>query len=318
MRVRSRWVGLLVRRAIDVGVVLVAVVATTTILIRLTPGDPARSILGDKATPEALEALRSQLGLDEPVISQIGNSLLSILRGDVGSSLITGAPVLGVIAEALPVTLGIISLTVVISVILGVPLGLRSALRQGTRTDRTIGTLSLVALSTPPFVLAILLIAVFAVGLGWLPAGGWSESWPDSLRFVLLPSVALAGYLAPQVMRSTRQSALSILNLQFLEAAEARGLSSASVVLRHLLPNSALPIITVIGVNAAALLSSAVIVEVLFGLPGFGLLIQEAVASRDYTVLQGTALVAAVGVVLVNFVCEILYRIIDPRIRIAS
>lgn len=318
MRVRSHWAGLLVRRAIDVGVVLVAVVAATTILIRLAPGDPARSILGEKATPEALEALRSQLGLDEPVVVQIANSLLSTLRGDVGNSLITGAPVLEVIAEALPVTLGIILLTVVISVVLGVPLGLRSALRQGTRTDRTIGTLSLIALSTPPFVLAMLLIAVFAVGLGWLPAGGWSGSWPESLRFVLLPGIALAGYLGPQVMRSTRQSALSILNLQFLEAAEARGLSPASVVLRHLLPNSALPIITVIGVNAAALLSSAVIVEVLFGLPGFGLLIQEAVASRDYTVLQGTALVAAVGVVLVNFACEILYRVIDPRVRSAS
>ncbi|MDQ0728789.1 ABC transporter permease [Microbacterium sp. W4I20] len=318
MLVSTRWAGLLLRRAFDIIVVLLAVVAATTIIIRLAPGDPARSILGNKATPEALEALRSELGLNEPVLTQIGTSLLSTARGDVGNSLISGAPVLELIGQALPVTLGIILLTVLISVALAVPLGLYSALRQGTRVDRTIGTLSLIVLSTPAFVLALLLIAVFAVGLGWLPAGGWSTGWPESLRFVLLPSVALAGYLAPQVMRSTRQSALSILNLQFLEAAEARGLSPSSIVLRHLLPNSALPIISVIGVNTAALLSSAVIVEVLFGLPGFGLLIQEAVASRDYTVLQGTALVAAVGVVLVNFACEILYRIIDPRIRIAS
>lgn len=318
MHVRSRWAWQLARRATDVGVVLVVVVAATTVLIRITPGDPARSILGEKATPEALASLRSQLGLDEPILTQIANSLLSTLRGDLGSSLITGVPVSELIADALPVTIGIILMTIAISVTIGVPLGLRSALRHGTYTDRAIGTLNLIVLSIPPFALALLLIAVFAVGLGWLPAGGWSASWPDSLRFLLLPSVALAGYLAPQVMRGTRQSALSILDLQFLEAAEARGLSPSSIVLRHLLPNSALPIITVIGVNAAALLSSAVIVEVLFGLPGFGLLIQEAVASRDYPVLQGTALVAAIGVVLVNFVCETLYRIVDPRIRIPA
>lgn len=318
MQTTSRWVWLVAKRLIDVCVVMILVVVATSVLIHIAPGDPARAILGTKASPEAMEALRTQLSLDEPVISQIGNSLLSALRGDIGSSLITGVPVHELISQALPVTVGIIAATLLFSLVIGVPLGLWAALSRGKRADRLIGTANLIVLSIPPFVLSLLLIAVVAVAFGWLPAGGWTSTWSETPRFVILPSLALAGYLAPQVMRSTRQAAVSILELQFLESAEARGLSRASIVLRHLLPNSALPIITVVGVNAAALVSGAVVIEALFGLPGFGLLIQGAVATRDYTVLQGTALVAAVGVVGVNLLCELLYRVIDPRVRISS
>ena len=314
----SRWAWSASRRVGDVIVVAALVVIGTTLLVHLAPGDPVRSILGDKASPEAIAAMRAQLSLDLPVTTQITDSLAAVLRGDLGDSLLRGVPVTQLLLEALPVTLGVVSTTVVISVCIGVPVGLFAALRKGRAADRAIGTANVVLLAVPTFVLSLLLISVFAVGLGWFPAGGWSRTFPEQLLDLVLPSLALSGYLAPQIMRSTRQSALSILNLQFLESAEARGLSRGQIVLGHLLPNSALPIITVIGINTAALVSSTVVVEALFGLPGLGQLIQEAVSTRDYPVLQGAALAAAISVVLVNLVCELLYRLLDPRVRSVS
>lgn len=311
----SRWAWATSRRVGDVVVVAALVVIGTSLLVHLAPGDPVRSILGDKASPEAIAAMRAQLSLDLPVGTQIANSLAAVLRGDLGESLFRRVPVDQLLLDALPVTLGIVAATVIISVCVGVPLGLLAALRKGRAADRAIGTVNVVLLAIPTFVLSLLLISVFAVGLGWFPAGGWSRSFPEQLRDLVLPSLALSGYLAPQIMRSTRQSALSILNLQFLESAEARGLSRGQIVLGHLLPNSALPIITVIGINTAALVSSTVVVEALFGLPGLGQLIQEAVSTRDYPVLQGAALAAAIGVVIVNLICELLYRVLDPRVR---
>lgn len=318
MQNASRWAWLTARRVVDVGVVVVLVVIGTALLIHLAPGDPVRAILGTKAPQEAVDALREQLSLNDPLFVQLGGSLADAMKGDIGTSLISGRPVISMIGQALPVTGSIILTTLVFSLGAGVPLGLYAALRHGKRSDRLIGTGALIILAIPPFVLSLLLIGLLAVGLGWFPAGGWSSQWPEMLYYLVLPSLALTGYLGPQIMRSTRQSALSILDLQFLESAKARGLSRQSIVLRHLLPNSALPIITVVGVNAAALVSGTVIVEALFGLPGFGQLIQVAVATRDYTVLQGTALVTAIAVVVVNLLCEVLYRLVDPRVRITT
>lgn len=302
----------------DMVVVTLLVFLLTVVLSRATGGSPGRAILGNRASQGQVDALNAELGADRPVLEQIFTTIGGYFRGDLGMSFVTPTKsVASLVLEALPVTLTIVVLTVLISLVGGVVLGLVGSSRN-RGASRFVSGLSITILAVPPFALALLLILTIALGLGLAPAGGWVSGWPGALRYAWLPSLALSGVLLPQVARIVQQKASELDREDFIEAAEARGLSPRRILVRHILPNSLLPVITIIGFNASALISGAVVVEAVFGIPGFGQVLGDAVAQRDYPVVQGLALAAALIVVLINFTSDVLYLVADPRTRVAA
>jgi peptide/nickel transport system permease protein len=299
--------------------VLVALLVAvfTSILIHVSPGDPARTILGNRASAAQVAELRRQLHLNVPIWDQTWLSVRGAATGNLGISLSQpGRSVLSIIFSALPVTLTLIGIAVVISAATGVALGLWGALTSHRAVDESLSASSIALLALPPFVLALLLLAFVAVDWQIAPAGGWGQGWPEHLRYAWLPSLALCGLLMPQVLRTVRQTAGEVRTHDFIEAAHSRGLSSIRITMRHVLPNAGLPVITVLGLNAAGLIAGAVVVEAVFGLPGLGQVLQEAVAARDYPLLQGVALVTALLVVLINAATDLTYTLVDPRTRV--
>ena len=302
----------------DMVVVTLLVFLLTVVLSRATGGSPGRAILGNRASQGQVEALNAELGADRPVLEQIFTTVGGYFRGDLGMSFVTPTKsVASLVLEALPVTLMIVALTVLISLIGGVALGLVGSSRNRA-ASRFVSGLSITILAVPPFALALLLILTIALGLGLAPAGGWVSGMPGALRYAWLPSLALSGVLLPQIARVVQQKASELDREDFIEAAEARGLSPRRILVRHILPNSLLPVITIIGFNASALISGAVVVEAVFGIPGFGQVLGDAVAQRDYPVVQGLALAAALIVVLINFTSDVLYLVADPRTRVTA
>jgi peptide/nickel transport system permease protein len=282
----------------------------------LVPGDPVRAITGSRGTPEARAALQAQLHLNRPLPTQFALFVSDLLHGNLGSSLIQqGRPVRAIVAATLPVTLSVIAATVVLSCVVGATVGIVAALTPRRWIDLLIrgGLSSLLAL--PPFFLGLLLLLGPGENWGWLPAGGWGNGWPENLRYVILPALALSGYLAPLVARAVRQAAVDTAGQEFVEAAITRGLSTRRIALRHVLPNSLLPVIALVALNAGALLAGAVVVEAVFALPGIGQELVNAVAVRDYPVIQGIALVSALAVVVANLLGDLLTTFVDPRVR---
>ena len=299
-------------------VVLVALLVTvlTSLLIHVSPGDPARTILGNRASAAQVQLLRQQLHLDVPLWDQIWLSVRGAATGNLGMSLSQpGRSVSSIVFSALPVTLSLIALAIVFSAVVGVALGLWGALTSHRAVDEGLSGSAITLLALPPFVLALLLLAFVAVDWKIAPAGGWGQAWPDHLRYAWLPSLALCGLLMPQVLRTVRQTAGEVRTHDFIEAAHSRGLSPIRITLRHVLPNAGLPVITVLGLNAAGLIAGAVVVEAVFGLPGLGQVLEDAVSARDYPLLQGVALVTALLVVLINAVTDLSYALVDPRTR---
>ena len=296
--------------------VAASVVVLSTLLIQLAPGDPARVILGVRASPEAIAALRSQLGLDQGVLTQITDAFERLAHGDLGTSVINnGESVSSIVSDAVPITASVIVGALLIATLVGIPLGLVAGVTRHQGVSRGISTAALVLLSLPPFALALVLLLTIAVGMGLAPAGGWGDGWPENFRYVWLPSLALSALVMPQVIRTVRQTASEAAAHDFVEAARSRGLSPTRIAFRHVLPNSLLPVITVIGLNAAALIAGAVVVEAVFGLPGIGGVLSAAVDDRDYPVIQGVALVTAVAVITISLVTDMLYALVDPRVR---
>lgn len=292
------------------------VLVVTFMLVRLVPGDPATGLLGARATPEAAHALREQLHLNEPLVKQFWLYVSGVFRGDLGRSVTQQhETVVRVLASSLPITLSIVVSTVVISALIGIPLGLFSAMSPRRGVDLAVRSVTVVSLAMPQFFIALILLLVFALTLAWLPAGGWGSGWPDNFRFIVLPSLALCGYMLPLITRTVRQAARNVTGQQFVEAAVSRGLSSRVVVWKHILPNSLLPVITLVGINLGALLTGAVVVEAVFGLPGMGTELVNAVGIRDYPIIQGIATASALAVVFVSFAIDALYLVIDPRTR---
>jgi peptide/nickel transport system permease protein len=300
--------------------VLVALLVTmmTGLLIHLSPGNPARTILGNRASPAQVAELSQQMHLNAPLWDQLWLTVRGAATGNLGMSLSEpGRSVLSIILSALPVTLTLIAIAVVVSAVIGIALGLWGALTSHRLIDEGVSGSAITLLALPPFVLALLLLEFVAVDWKVAPAGGWGLGWPDHLVYAWLPSLALCGLLMPQVLRTVRQTAGEIRAHDFIEAAHSRGLSAVRVTLRHVLPNAALPVITVLGLNAAGLIAGAVVVEAVFGLPGLGQVLQNAVGARDYPLLQGVALVTALLVVIINAVTDLSYTLIDPRTRTA-
>lgn len=310
-------VTLLLRRTVHLVTVAAAVSVVTFGLIHLVPGDPAETILGTKANPENLRALRAELGVDQSLWEQARSFFADLLHGNLGHSITEPRSVSDMIVPAFGVTLCVVAVAIAVSTVLGVGLGLAAALAKRRGVDVGIRAVGMVLLATPTFLLGLLLILVAAIHLAWLPAGGWGGTPEQRLRSVVLPALALAGMMTPLVTRAVRQAAREAMAQPYVAAATSRGLPHRLVILRHVLPNSLLPVITVIGYSAAAVVGGSAVVEAVFALPGIGSLLVTAVASRDYPVIQGVALAIAIFVVIVNFATDVIHALVDPRTRVA-
>ncbi len=298
---------------------LLAVSFLTFLLTSLLPGDPAEQILGPQsATPERLAAVRADLRLDDPLPVRYVRWLGDAVTGDLGRSYRTGQEVSVAISERLPVTLQIGGMAIVFALALAVPLGMISAYRAGGPVDRTVTGMSFGLLAVPSFMLAILLILVFAERLGWLPATGWtriSEDFGLNMQGALLPASSLAvGELAVYT-RLLRSDMISTLQEDYITLARAKGMPTFWILVRHALRPSSFSLLTVVGLQVGAIITGSVVVETLFALPGVGRLLVDSIFQRDLVMVQGIALVVAVSYVLVNFVVDLAYTYLDPRVR---
>jgi peptide/nickel transport system permease protein len=287
-------------------------------LMRLIPGDPAAAIAGIAATPAQIEQLRSDLGLDEPLLMQLLHYYQGLLQGDFGKSLLLGKGVLAATMERLPVTIGLSLYALVLTLLIGVTSGIIAALRQNTWVDQVAMMIAMLGISIPNFFLGLLMIIFFAVQLGWLPSGGYIPFSQDPigwLRSTTMPAISLALLQAGLLARITRSGMLEVLRQDYVRTARAKGLPERQVILKHALANALIPIVTVVGIIISLLLSGAVVTEALFSLPGMGQLLTQAVLSRDYPMVQGGLLLVTTFLVVVNILVDILYAMIDPRVR---
>ena len=287
-------------------------------LMRLIPGDPAASIAGTSATPAQIEQLRRDLGLDEPLLMQLLHYYQGLLKGDFGKSLLLGKGVLAATMERLPVTIGLSLYALVLTLLIGVTSGIIAALRQNTWIDQVAMMIAMLGISIPNFFLGLLMIIFFAVQLGWLPSGGYVPFSQDPigwLRSTTMPAISLALLQAGLLARITRSGMLEVLRQDYVRTARAKGLPERQVILKHALANALIPIVTVVGIIISLLLSGAVVTEALFSLPGMGQLLTQAVLSRDYPMVQGGLLLVTTFLVLVNILVDVLYALIDPRVR---
>jgi peptide/nickel transport system permease protein len=287
-------------------------------LMRLIPGDPAASIAGPSATPAQIDQLRRDLGLDEPLLMQLVHYYQGLLQGDFGRSLLLGKGVLAATLERLPVTIGLSLYALVLTLLIGVTSGIIAALRQNTWMDQVAMMIAMLGISIPNFFLGLLMIIFFAVKLGWLPSGGYVPFSQDPigwLRSTTMPAISLALLQAGLLARITRSGMLEVLRQDYVRTARAKGLPERQVILKHALANALIPIVTVVGIIISLLLSGAVVTEALFSLPGMGQLLTQAVLSRDYPMVQGGLLLVTTFLVVVNILVDILYALIDPRVR---
>jgi peptide/nickel transport system permease protein len=287
-------------------------------LMRLIPGDPAASIAGTSATPAQIEQLRRDLGLDEPLLLQLLHYYQGLLQGDFGKSLLLGKGVLAATMERLPVTIGLSLYALVLTLLIGVASGIIAALRQNTWVDQVAMMIAMLGISIPNFFLGLLMIIFFAVQLGWLPSGGYVPFSQDPigwLRSTTMPAISLALLQAGLLARITRSGMLEVLRQDYVRTARAKGLPERQVILKHALANALIPIVTVVGIIISLLLSGAVVTEALFSLPGMGQVLTQAVLSRDYPMVQGGLLLVTTFLVLVNILVDVLYALIDPRVR---
>ncbi|MDQ2653647.1 MAG: ABC transporter permease [Chloroflexota bacterium] len=302
------------RRFVQLIPVLLGISLITFFMIHLIPGDPARNMLGPRATPERVAELRQSLGLDEPLWSQYRRFLIGAVRGDLGTSLYYRQAVAPLVLERLPATVFLIVYSAVIALIVAIPLGIVAALRRNTWIDQAIRTLSLITLAMPAFWLGVLFILYFGLYRGWFPVGGYGESFRDHLHHLFLPSLTIALALAPILIRSLRSSMVGNLRAQYTTTARAKGLTDARVVTGHVLRPSLISTVTVLGVNLGFLIGSTVIIETVFAIPGLGFLMVSSIQARDYPVIQAVTLVMAVLVVTVNLLTDMAYVILDPRV----
>lgn len=301
--------------------VLLAATALTFAITGILPGDAAVAILGETASQEDVAKLREELGLERPVAVRYVEWLTAAAQGDLGRSYRTREEISTMIADRLPVTLQLIVLTQLLALLLAMPAGILAAYRTQSRTDAALGAVSIGLLSAPAFVKGIVLIYVFSVGLGWLPASGHAPLsdglWPN-LQSMLLPALTLALAEFPVYMRLLRADMISTLQQDYILVARAKGLGVREILLRHALRPSSLSLVTVVGINLGRLVGGAVIIETLFALPGIGQMLVQAVYQHDHFVVQGVVLVIAVGFVLINLAVDLTYAALDPRVRIGD
>ena len=287
--------------------------------IRALPGDPALALAGEERDPTALAEVRAHYGLDQPILVQYWRWLREVATGNLGESLRTGISVTETILSRIPVTLELALLSLLVAILLGVGTGVLAAVRRGSWTEWLANLAALLGLSVPSFWLGIMLILVFAIILGWLPASGYVSPLEDlvgNLQHMVMPSLVLGAQFAAILMRQTRSAMLESLGADYVRTARAKGLSESQVVFGHALRNSLITVLTLLGLRLGLLISGAIITEQVFVIPGFGRLLVEAVFTRDYPIIQGVALVSATAYIAANLAVDLLYSVANPRIRL--
>ncbi|HEY4472292.1 MAG TPA: ABC transporter permease [Stellaceae bacterium] len=308
----------IVRRILATIPVMAVVAIFVFALLYLSPGDPAAIIAGDTATVEDIVRIRAKLGLDQPVYIQFGSWVWRLLQGDLGISIFTNLPVSKLVQQRLEPTVALTITTLIISVLTAIPMGVLAAWKAGSWIDRVVMVFAVLGFSVPVFVLAYMLIFVFAIWADLLPVQGYvsitAGFWPF-LSHIILPSTALGMIFAALIARITRASMLDVLAQDYIRTAQAKGLSSEQVLIGHALKNAAVPIVTIIGIGVALLIGGVVVTETVFAIPGLGRLTVDAILRRDYPIIQGIILIFSAAYVLVNLLVDLSYTLIDPRIR---
>jgi ABC-type dipeptide/oligopeptide/nickel transport system permease component len=297
--------------------VFVGVVTIVFLVVRVLPGDPAQAALGDYASKEAVEALREKMGLNDPLPVQYVRFLTDLLRGDLGKSMITASPISDQIAHNLPYTLELTFTAILIGSALGIPIGVYTATYRNRLPDYIGRVISLAGLSVPAFYLGILLILLFAIELRWLPAigGGDRNNWQDNLSHLILPALTLGLVMTASVARLARSAMLNVLSQDYVRTARAKGLQERIVLVRHALRSALIPIVSLTGVWAVSLIGDSVTTEIVFSRPGLGKMMVGAMLQRDYTALQSIMAVYTGFVVIINLITDLIYGLVDPRIR---
>ena len=308
----------ILKRLVSMVPVLLLVSMLIFSLMHLTPGDPVLAMLGEEATPEARDALRRQLGLDRSLPVQYGAWLLRVVSGDLGRSIRSNQPVSEAIGERLPITMELAALSMFVALIIAIPAGIVSATRRGSAADMASTVFSLLGISTPNFLLAVLLVFVFSLQLRLLPPIGYTSPTLDlgaNLKGMLMPAITLGAFAAAAIARMMRSTLLEVLSQDYVRTAWAKGLGERAVVRRHALKNALIPVVTVVGLQLGNLLGSAIVTETIFALPGVGRLVVDSIFQRDLPLVQGVVLYLAIIFLVVNLLVDILYAYLDPRIR---
>jgi ABC-type dipeptide/oligopeptide/nickel transport system permease component len=287
------------------------IVTTVFLLVHIIPGDPVQQMLGEGARAEDLEQLRHSLGLDRPISVQYGHYLLGVLRGNLGESFRFQQPVTRVVLSHYPATLELAFVALLVCVAISIPAGIYAAERRGTAADHTVGVFTLFGLSVPNFALGPVLILIFSVILGWLPVSGRGGA-----AHLILPAITLGAALAAILTRMVRSSVIEELSSDYVRTARAKGLSESQVLFRHAFRNALIPILTILGLQFGTLLAGAIVTETIFSWPGIGRLAVQAISARDYPLLQGCILLIAVSYVAVNLLTDMIYALVDPRVRL--
>lgn len=311
--------GYILKRLLSMLPILAVVAVVVFLIVHLTPGDPAAVMLGDEAGEKEIAELRAQLGLDLPLVVQFFHWLANVVQGDLGRSYFSDVPVTQTFWEHLGPTVSVAILAQIIAILIAIPIGIMAARRRGTMIDQAVMGVSLFGISVPSFLLGLFLILLFAVQLKWLPVAGYkplSQGVWNHLRYLILPALALGFMQAALIARMTRSSMLDILADNYIKTARAKGLKERIVIYKHALRNAFIPILTVIGETFGGLVTGAAVVETVFNIPGIGQLIISSVERRDYAVIQGTVLLITVTYVLLNLLIDLLYGIVDPRVRL--
>ncbi|MBW0004812.1 MAG: ABC transporter permease [Hyphomicrobiales bacterium] len=310
--------GYVLRRILSTVPVMAVVALFVFSLLYIAPGDPAAIIAGDQATPADIERIRQSLGLERPFLVQFGDWVWRILHGDLGTSIFTSLPVTNLIAQRIEPTVSLMVVTLILSIGVAVPLGVAAAWKAGSLVDRLVMAFAVFGFSVPVFVIAYLLAYVFALELDWLPVQGYTPIargfWPW-LQNLILPSIALGAVYIALIARMTRATMLEVLQQDYIKTARAKGIGQGGILFIHALKNAAVPIVTVIGLGIAALIGGAVVTESVFVIPGLGRLTVDSILRRDYPVIQGLVLLFSFAYVLVNLCIDLIYTLLDPRIR---
>jgi peptide/nickel transport system permease protein len=307
------------RRLVQSAVTFVLVTIVVFLGVRALPGDSARALAGEESDPATVQQIREEYGLDQPVYVQYGRYVAKAVTGDLGRSARTGLPVTDTIGHALPVTVQLALFSITVAVLIGIGAGVIAAVRRRGPAEWAANSIALLGLSVPNFWLGLMAVLVFAIAFPVLPASGFVSVFDnpvESFRHLLMPALVLGTGLAAVIMRQTRSAMLEALSADYVRTARAKGLSGSRVVLGHALRNSLIVVVTIVGLQLGVLISGAVVTEQIFVLPGFGKLTIDAVFTRDYPLIQGVVLVTATAYIGINLLVDLLYSVIDPRIRV--
>ncbi len=305
------------RRLLQAVPVVIGIVVVVFFMLRLIPGDPAATLLGTHATPEAIQLLRDRWGLDEPVWVQFWMFLKQLAHGDTGQSLFYEVPTRELIANRVPVTVALVALAATFAVLISVPLATYAAVHKDRLPDHVIRMVPLVGLGMPSFWVGLVLILIFAVRLGWFPVGGWGETIPEHIYGLILPALTSALGIVPLLVRSLRAGMLEVLEADYVAVARSKGIRETRVLIVHVARNAFVPTLTLLGINIAFLMGATVVVERVFQLNGLGSLMLTSISNRDFPVVQGVTIIFALAVVAITLVTDLVAAATDPRIRLS-